>query len=61
MIVELIIGWYKQRILVQWGVATNLDKIRQAPLAVNIHQVAIPQAAAAQVQTQFSLNQPCAR
>ncbi len=59
--VESTIGWYKQRTLVHLGVATNLDKIRQAPLAVRIHQVAIPQAATAQVQTQFSLNKPCAK
>ena len=52
------IGWYEQRTLVQLGVATNFDKILQAPLAVSIHQVEIPQAAAATVQTQLSFSNP---
>ncbi len=58
LVPEFITGLYKQRTLVQFGVATNLDKIRQAPLAVRIHHVAIPQAAIEQVQTQFNLNKP---
>jgi hypothetical protein len=41
------------------GVATNFDKIRQLPLAVNIHHVAIAQAAVLQVQTQLSRNKAC--
>lgn len=58
MVLKSKIGWYEQRTLVQLGVATNFDKILQAPFAVNIHQVEIPQAAEATVQTQLSRNNP---